>query len=276
MDHRAMADAACLNCGTPLAGWFCHGCGQNAAVHRSLLHLGGELLETVTHADSRFWRTLRRLALDPARLSRDYIEGRRAREIPPLRLFFVTLFLLFGIGSLTAGRIEVRLDATQRGVVDHYLDRLRIDGEPEATQLLRQHLHRAADRPDEVLAVMRNWSERFTVLLLPLAGAMLWLLHLPGRGHTLFDHMIVSIHSLCFASLVLMALFLLGTVTDGVAGLVLLLLPAHLFGHLRGVYRTSVVGTLLRMAVLFLATVVAAVTLLLVLAAVGLALGTRG
>ena len=276
MDHRVVADAACLNCGTPLAGRFCHGCGQNAAVHRSLLHLGAELLETVTHADSRFWRTLRRLALDPARLSRDYIEGRRAREIPPLRLFFVTLFLLFGIGSLTAGRIEVRLDAAQRGVVDHWVDALRIEGEPEATLLLRQRLHRAAERPDEVLAVMREWLERFTVLLLPVAGVMLWLLHLPGRSFALFDHMIVSIHSLCFTSLVLMALFLLGTVADGAAGLVLLLLPVHLFAHLRGVYRTGVGGTLLRMAVLGLATLVAVVTLLLVLAAVGLALGTRG
>ena len=88
--------------------------------------------------------------------------------------------------------------------------------------------------------------------------------------------MIVSIHSLCFTSLVLMALFLADTVASATAGWILLLLPVHLFAHLRGVYRTSVVGTLLRMAVLALATAVAVAALLMALAAVGLALGTRG
>ncbi len=271
-----MREAACLNCGTPLAGRFCHDCGQRGEVHRSVLHLGAELLETVTHADSRFWRTMRRLALDPARLSRDYIEGRRAREIPPLRLFFVTLFLMFSIGSLTTSRFELKLDTAQHQALGHYLDALRIEGEPAATQMLRQRLQRALDRPDEVLAVIRDWSERFTVLLLPVAGLMLWLLHPTQRRYSLFDHMIVSIHSLCFTSLVLVTLFLAGMVASAVSGWILLLLPVHLFAHLRGVYRTSIVGTLLRMAVLAFATAVAVAALLLALAAVGLALGTRG
>ena len=270
-----MREAACLNCGVPLAGAFCHNCGQRGEVHRSMLHLGAELAETVTHADSRFWRTLRRLALDPARLSRDYIEGRRAREIPPLRLFFVALFLLFGIGSLTSGRFQMQLDAKDHQELDHAVASLRIDNHPQASAWLRARLHRAVDRPDEVLAVVRDWSERFTVLLLPVAGVTLWLLYLPQRRFSLFDHMIVSIHSLCFASLTLVAMFLAGTVASAVSGWILLLLPAHLFAHLRGVYRSGVAGTLLRMAVLALATAAAVLALLVALAALGLALGAR-
>ena len=271
-----MGEDACLNCGTPLAGAYCHDCGQQGEVHRSVLHLGGELVETVTHADSRFWRTLRRLALDPARLSRDYIEGRRAREIPPLRLFFVALFLLFGIGSLTGGEVHVGLlDPAQHRAVEQKLHALTIDGHPRVTGWLRTRLERAADHPDQVLAVVRDWSERFAFLMLPVAALMLWVLHLPQR-RPLYDHVIVSIHSLCFTCLVLVTLFLVGTVADDISVWVLLLLPVHLFAHLRGVYRTSITGTLLRMAVLAFATVVAVVALLLALAAVGLTLGTRG
>ena len=268
---------ACLNCGTGLAGPFCHGCGQRGEVHRSMLHLGAELLETLTHADSRFWRTMRRLALDPARLSRDYIEGRRVREIPPLRLFFVALFLLFSVGSLTTGRFEMRLDTAQHQELDRAVDGLRIGNHAQGTQWLRGRLHRAVDRPDEVLAVMRDWSERFTVLLLPVAGLMLWLLHLTQRRrYSLFDHMIVGVHSLCFASLVLVALFLANSVASAVSGWILLLLPVHLFAHLRGVYRTGVAGTLLRMAVLATGTAATVAALLVVLAALGLELGARG
>ncbi len=271
-----MREAACLNCGTPLAGRFCHDCGQGGEVHRSVLHLGAELLETVTHADSRFWRTMRRLALDPARLSRDYIEGRRAREIPPLRLFFVMLFLLFGIGSLTGGTIDVGpLNPAQHRTVEQKLDSLTINGYPHATRWLRTRLERAADHPDQVLAVARDWSERFAILMLPVAALMLWVLYLPQR-RVLYDHVIVSIHSLCFACLVLVTFFLIDTVASTVSAWILLLLPVHLFAHLRGVYGTSGVGTLLRMAVLAFATSVAVAALLLALAAVGLVLGTRG
>jgi hypothetical protein len=241
-----------------------------------MLHLGAEFLETVTHADSRFWRTMRRLVLAPARLTRDYLAGRRASEIPPLRLFFVMLFLLLGIGSLTNGRIHLpRHDPVQYQAVARKLDGLSIRGYPHATRWLKDHLERALDDPDEVLGVMREWLERFAFLMLPIAGLMLWVLYLPQRRHSLYDHMIVSIHSLCFASLVLIALFVLEAVSPWGAAWLLLVLPVHLFVHMRGVNRSGVVGTLLRMALLALGTTVAAVALLIGLAAVGLELGVR-
>ncbi len=46
--------------------------------------------------------------------------------------------------------------------------------------------------------------------------------------------------------------------------------PIHLFAHMRGVYRTSIVGTLARMFLLFLGSAVAAGILIVGLIAVGL------
>ena len=272
------AQTACLNCDTPISGAFCHGCGQRAGeAHRSMLHLGGEFLETFSHADSRFWRTMRRLALDPARLTRDYLAGRRAYEIPPLRLFFVMMFLLFTIGSLTTGRIDLlRLNPAEHHAIVDKLDGLVIPGFPRTSGWLRDRVERAVDNPGDVVAVMREWLERFAFLMLPIAGLMLWVLYWPQRRFTLYDHMNVSIHSLSFASLVLIAMFLLGAVSFRLNGLLLLLLPLHLFAHMRGVYRSGIAGTLFRMAMLAIFTLVAMLGLLAGLAAIGLEFGAGG
>ncbi len=95
--EAAEAPTRCLDCGTTLAGGWCHCCGQRVEAHgRSVRHVAFEIVEILIHADSRLWRTLRDVTLHPARLTRDD-EGRRARQISPLRLFFV-MRLFFGIG----------------------------------------------------------------------------------------------------------------------------------------------------------------------------------
>lgn len=96
---------ACANCGTPLVGPYCHGCGQQAHLHRSLLHLAEEVLHGVLHFDTKAWRTLPLLVARPGLLTRRYIDGQRARHVPPLALFLFTMFLMFFVVSLTASPI---------------------------------------------------------------------------------------------------------------------------------------------------------------------------
>ncbi|WP_419729423.1 DUF3667 domain-containing protein [Lichenicola sp.] len=267
---------ACLNCGTTLVGAWCHACGQEGGpVHRSLLHLAAELLETLTHADSRFWRSMRRLVFDPARLTNDYLAGRRAREIPPLRLFLVMLFLLFSIGSLTNATPHIGAipaDAHQKAMVE--IQSITLGGHPWATQWLRAHVAGAIDHPNDVLAVMRDWAERFTFLMLPIAGGLLWLLYLPQRRFSAYDHTIFAIHSLSFAILVLIAIALADMLVGFDVEVLLLLLPVvHLFRHMRGVYGSGVAGTLFRMALLGMGSMIAFTGLVIALTAVALQLG---
>ena len=86
--------AVCRNCAAPLQGEFCHVCGQSADTrHRAVGHLIWEMVETTLHLDGRLARTLPDLFLHPGRLAKDYIEGRVARHVPPLRTFLVALLL---------------------------------------------------------------------------------------------------------------------------------------------------------------------------------------
>jgi hypothetical protein len=86
----------CLNCGCKLSGQYCGDCGQRAttrliSIWQLLREAFGDLLEL----DSRLWRTLIPLAVRPGKLTRDYLEGRRARFMPPFRTYLVLSIIFF-------------------------------------------------------------------------------------------------------------------------------------------------------------------------------------
>lgn len=86
---------SCADCGSVVTGKYCSECGQPAHVHRSLLHLGHEILHGVMHFDGRIWRTLPLLFLNPGKLTREWCQGKRARYVSPLAIFLFTLFVIF-------------------------------------------------------------------------------------------------------------------------------------------------------------------------------------
>ena len=86
----------CLNCGTRLRGQYCGSCGQRSrnrliSIWQLLREAFGDLLEL----DSRLWRTLLPLLIRPGQLTRDYLEGRRARYMPPFRTYLVLSVIFF-------------------------------------------------------------------------------------------------------------------------------------------------------------------------------------
>lgn len=90
-------ESACLNCETPLIGPHCHQCGQAAHVHRTLGAFFHDFLHGVFHFEGKIWRTLPALAFRPGRMTREYIEGRRASYVSPIALFLFAVFLMFAV-----------------------------------------------------------------------------------------------------------------------------------------------------------------------------------
>jgi hypothetical protein len=96
-------EAKCLNCGTPLAGEFCHACGQHAHVHKTLTAFFHDFLHGVLHFEGKIWRTLPLLAWKPGELTRRYVDGQRSSFISPIALFLFCVFLMFAAVSLLGG-----------------------------------------------------------------------------------------------------------------------------------------------------------------------------
>jgi hypothetical protein len=297
--HGDPAGARCANCGTLLQGPWCHRCGQSEHdYHRSTWHLLVEFVEGVFHVDGRLWRTIPTLLFAPARLTRSYVDGHRASQVPPLRMFLVLLLVLFIAGPAGESQlVQVRspeelarkLPADQRDELQQAQKDLAEAGKAlggtialpdlaSADRLggplqdwLRETVRPAIEHPAEFRMILEQWSERFAFLMLPVAALLLKLLFAARRDLFLFDHLVFSMHSLSFQCLVLSAL-VLGehALPEGLAAVVLLAAPVHLFAHLRGFYRIGTFATLWRMLLLGVGSSTAAVLLGTGLIAIGL------
>lgn len=87
----------CLNCGTALQGSHCHQCGQAAHVHKTLGAFFHDFLHGVFHFEGKIWRTIPALVFKPGKLTREYIDGRRASYVSPIALFLFAVFLMFAV-----------------------------------------------------------------------------------------------------------------------------------------------------------------------------------
>jgi len=109
----------CLNCGAPLGTEYCAACGQKAVDPRaSTWHAVKEAVSDATDLDGRAFRTTRAL-VSPGRLTLEFLHGRRAPYLGPIKLF-----LLAGTALTTTWIVT-------RGVEAHYYG-YRADAAPAA------------------------------------------------------------------------------------------------------------------------------------------------
>ncbi|MEE4245033.1 MAG: DUF3667 domain-containing protein [Kangiellaceae bacterium] len=118
---KSLSIEQCKNCETPLTGPFCSQCGQPS---RSIIRFFGslikELLEDVISLDSRAFKTFAALLVRPGFLTNEYVNGKRFKYVPPLRLFLFSSILcifalwLVNITSEDKSFIEEESDTVQQ------------------------------------------------------------------------------------------------------------------------------------------------------------------
>jgi hypothetical protein len=275
----------CPNCATPLEGPYCYTCGQlGEQFHRSLLPLVWEVFESFFHADGRLLHTLPRLIRRPGQLTKDYIEGHRAAQVPPLRLFLVVMLIYFFVGGLQGHKNLIQLDGPREAASDPNVPaevkaRLRettaareTQAGTEIGQWFEKRVKYASTHQREFTYIFEEWTHRIAIAMLPVAAAILSLLFVLRRRFYVFDHLIFSMHSLSFMGLLASAGTLIGLipVVGGIGGLLFFVAPAHLFVHMREVYGTGVFGTLWRMLVLFILSSIALGVMMMAVLVIGL------
>ena len=86
----------CLNCETTVTGKYCHVCGQeNTEPKETVWQLVSHFFSDITHFDGKVFTSMKDLVLKPGFLSREYMRGKRASYLNPVRMYLFTSFVFF-------------------------------------------------------------------------------------------------------------------------------------------------------------------------------------
>jgi hypothetical protein len=86
----------CLNCGTILEGKFCHNCGQeNLEIKESFGHMMNHAISDYFHFDHQFFHTIKPLLFKPGYLTNEYMAGRRAQYLHPVKMYIFISIVYF-------------------------------------------------------------------------------------------------------------------------------------------------------------------------------------
>lgn len=148
--HRS--DNTCLNCGTTVQGRFCHTCGQeNLEPKDTLLGLLSHFFNDLTHFDGKFFSSMKKLLLKPGFLTKEYMAGRRAGYLHPIRMYFFTsaVFFLIALSSGTKRNEFFKVDGKNRKEVleerQRLLDKLSKTSDSSAVKKLKRQLDKNAE-----------------------------------------------------------------------------------------------------------------------------------
>lgn len=221
LSTRQSADLAgqpCRNCGETVEQRYCTNCGQLAAsFHRPILSLIGETISDTFTVDGRLARTLPVLLFRPGRLTRNYTEGKRARYVPPFRLFllaslvfYLILFTLVPPGQYINVDDEMRAEITENisddpaneiveAIDETTRERLeRANIQVDAPDAMRGNIENqivaVLDNQDQFGAQLENWLPRLSILLVPMTIIALSFLHFWRRKLYIYDHAVHALH----------------------------------------------------------------------------------
>ena len=230
--HYLRKDKTCENCGHIVEIAYCSNCGQkNTETRQPFSHLVTHFIEDFTHYDSAFWKTIKYLMFHPAKLTKEYLAGKRQVYVAPVKLYifvsFITFFLPGLIPSIEKAHkvsIEEKINTKQNVIISGlnteslespmtYSSLKEMDSiekiKPKelrlnafeynlGKRLLKLYAH---NTPEEVskkhLKGIFHNVPKALFLYLPVFAFCLWLFHGKKRWY-FFDHGIFTLHYFSF------------------------------------------------------------------------------
>lgn len=272
----AVEQQSCLNCGNPLAGRFCSQCGQRAIPpYPTVREFLGDAWQEFSGYDGRFARTLRALFRKPGSLTREVLEGRRARYISPLRLYLTASLVYFLVAaaapnlqmsdeSTGASRnIKVGLWTPADQAVMTPQERVEVDRFiADSPAWVRPSLEFIINEPAAFRARLFETMPKAMFVLVPIVAGILAVFY---RGRRYSQHLVFALHVHAVAFFALAAAQLpnfTGSIPIALAlGLPLVLfVPVYVVRALRRVYGSGWTATLLKAAGIWIAYLLVFVT----------------
>ncbi len=97
MDNKAR----CKNCNSEISESYCNYCGQRTAIHKvTFSETFQDFIDTIFSVNAPLWLTIKLLVLNPGKLFRDYLSGKRKTYYKPVPFFILTTIVFVLIKAL--------------------------------------------------------------------------------------------------------------------------------------------------------------------------------
>lgn len=277
----------CKNCETPFIGKFCSNCGQSVFEYeRPFRFLLADFTGNLFAFDTRFWKSLKALTIQPGKLTKDFTLGKRAQYMPPFRLFIFISFFFFLVFSSYLGKAVIVTNENRELVYQAlqetdsissdakeitFADSVQIQTKKNSFHLefnsngAEKEIKTAEDieKIDKlkaaVMTVLENpkiymnsflkflsWS---LFLLMPVYALILWLYFRKSNPYY-YSHLIMAVnqHSFWFMIMTFVFIFqyILPNRNTEIELYLLLLLPIHTYFGYKQLYKRTWFKTLLR------------------------------
>ncbi|MEO8438905.1 MAG: DUF3667 domain-containing protein [Spartobacteria bacterium] len=110
----------CENCGALLTGPYCAQCGQPAIdYHRSFGSLLADAADAFFNFDARFFQSFGLLLGQPWRLTNEFVEGKRARHVHPLRVYLIASVIFFLVINFLSRDTHLETSKKNKGLITY-------------------------------------------------------------------------------------------------------------------------------------------------------------
>jgi len=197
-------DRRCLNCGEALHGAFCGACGQRSVpANPTASELAGDAWHELSGYDGRIAATFRGL-LHPGRLTLEYLQGRRARYLSPVRLYLTVSLIYFLIAATApqiAGGLRIAFTNTEGNGSQVLTEQDRAEmlkDLGDVPWVVRPMVRSIAEDPDAFRARLFVIMPRVFFGMLPVFAAIVALFY---RKHRFPAALVFAVHVHAFAFL---------------------------------------------------------------------------
>lgn len=197
MSHAA-AEPDCLNCGAQLQGAYCHACGQKATSLGVGMHdFAHEAMHELSHVDGKVLLTLKLLVTKPGQLTKEFLAGRRARYISPVRLYLTCSLLFFTLAAILPGAMKdlVKIGPTKNGTATG------LNSDTAFKRDLERGLRKASHEGEKLREAIMHNLPRAMFVLMPVFALLIWPFYRRQQPFYI-PHLYYAIHIHAFAFLV--------------------------------------------------------------------------
>lgn len=188
------SDTECTNCKHALSGNYCSNCGQKGGTKRlELKTLVSDIFKAVVDVDTKVFRTIKELTLNPGQVTLNYIGGARVRYLNPIKYCFVIFAITLALMHLTGN-----IDQTVERVEFDNIERLE-----KERNLSEEALAETRAFQQATLEVYTEYLQPIQFILIPIAAFFLRWMHYKRRRNYIE---IVSFLSYVFAHAALMSI----------------------------------------------------------------------